>query len=96
MFVCPASDDDLQQVEVEYKTLPGWKVSTEDARKFSDLPTNAQNYINTIKDFLGVPGTVSKKKYVQTRSVLIDQNIFFLFATRAARKAHLEHLFLSK
>ncbi|KAI8787814.1 adenylosuccinate synthetase [Biomphalaria glabrata] len=51
----PASDDDLQQVEVEYKTLPGWKVSTEDARKFSDLPTNAQNYINTIKDFLGVP-----------------------------------------
>ncbi|KAH9489096.1 hypothetical protein Btru_057658 [Bulinus truncatus] len=51
----PASDDDLQQVEVEYETLPGWKTSTEGARKFSDLPSNAQRYIHKIEAHLGVP-----------------------------------------
>jgi len=51
----PASDDELHQVEVEYLTLPGWKVSTENARSFSDLPANAQEYIRTIESHVGVP-----------------------------------------
>ncbi|GFR60800.1 adenylosuccinate synthetase isozyme 1 [Elysia marginata] len=51
----PASDDDVQRVEVEYLTLPGWEVSTETARKFSDLPPNAQQYIRTIESHIGVP-----------------------------------------
>ncbi|GFN97684.1 adenylosuccinate synthetase [Plakobranchus ocellatus] len=51
----PASDDDVQRVEVEYLTLPGWKVCTENARKFSDLPPNAQRYIRTIESHVGVP-----------------------------------------
>lgn len=51
----PASDDDVQRVEVEYVTLPGWEVSTEKARKFSDLPPNAQQYIRTIESHIGVP-----------------------------------------
>ncbi|CAL1540954.1 unnamed protein product [Lymnaea stagnalis] len=50
----PASDDDLQQVEVEYITLPGWKESTESVRKFSELPANAKKYISTIEQHLGV------------------------------------------
>ncbi|CAG5119811.1 unnamed protein product [Candidula unifasciata] len=51
----PASDDDLRKVEVEYKTLPGWNTSTEHARKFSDLPLNAQRYVRTIESYIGVP-----------------------------------------
>ncbi|XP_005090678.1 adenylosuccinate synthetase [Aplysia californica] len=51
----PASDDDLQNVEVEYLTLPGWKVSTENARSFSELPPDAQHYIRTIESHIGVP-----------------------------------------
>lgn len=51
----PASDDDLLRIEVEYVTLPGWKTSTEGIRKWEDLPPNAQNYINVIKKYLGVP-----------------------------------------
>lgn len=53
-----ASDDDLRIVEVEYKTLPGWRESTEHARKFSDLPANAQHYIRTIESYIGVPGII--------------------------------------
>ncbi|XP_059173327.1 adenylosuccinate synthetase-like [Physella acuta] len=51
----PASDDDLQQVEVEYITLPGWLKSTETVREFSDLPANAKEYIKTIQLHVGVP-----------------------------------------
>uniref|UniRef100_A0A8C6UKU7 Adenylosuccinate synthetase n=1 Tax=Neogobius melanostomus TaxID=47308 RepID=A0A8C6UKU7_9GOBI len=51
----PANMDMLNQVEVEYKTLPGWCCSTEAARSFEDLPTQAQDYIHFIEDFLQVP-----------------------------------------
>ena len=51
----PASDDDLQRLKVEYKILPGWKTSTENVRKFSDLPVNAQKYIREIEAYVHVP-----------------------------------------
>lgn len=56
---CPwylALDEDLCRVEVEYLTLPGWKTDTSGARKFTDLPQNAQNYVHKIEELVGVPG----------------------------------------
>ncbi|KAJ8309302.1 hypothetical protein KUTeg_014176 [Tegillarca granosa] len=50
----PALDEDLKKVKVEYITLPGWQEDTSGARKFSDLPQNAQAYINTIQELMGV------------------------------------------
>ncbi|KAK0411112.1 hypothetical protein QR680_005488 [Steinernema hermaphroditum] len=44
----PARAADWEQVEVEYRTLPGWKTSTADVRKYEDLPENCRNYINDI------------------------------------------------
>lgn len=35
--------------------MPGWEASTENVREFSDLPQNAQNYINKIEEVVGVP-----------------------------------------
>uniref|UniRef100_A0A4W6F2R0 Adenylosuccinate synthetase n=1 Tax=Lates calcarifer TaxID=8187 RepID=A0A4W6F2R0_LATCA len=51
----PANMDDLTRVSVDYKVLPGWCCSTEEARRFEDLPSQAQNYIQFIEDFLQVP-----------------------------------------
>lgn len=51
----PASLDDLARVEVQYKTMPGWKANTEDCRAFSELPVAAQDYIKAIEDLLHVP-----------------------------------------
>lgn len=48
--------DVLTRVSVEYETLPGWSCSTEAARSFEELPSQAQNYIRFIEDFLQVPG----------------------------------------
>ncbi|XP_077360366.1 adenylosuccinate synthase, like [Festucalex cinctus] len=51
----PANMDVLTRVAVEYKTFPGWCRSTEAARSFAELPTEARNYIRFIEDFLQVP-----------------------------------------
>lgn len=65
----PASLDILEEVEVEYISLPGWKCSTSDCKQFFDLPVNAQNYIEKIQEYLHVP-----VKYIgvgQKRSAVI-------------------------
>jgi adenylosuccinate synthase len=55
----PASAKILQNVEVHYETLPGWKKSTYGARTWYDLPANARKYVEFIEQFTGV-----KVKYI--------------------------------
>jgi len=38
-----------------YETLPGWKESSAGARRFSDLPANAQKYLLRVEELAGVP-----------------------------------------
>lgn len=47
----------LSKVKPVYKTLPGWKKVTRNVRKFSDLPKNAQKYVNEIEKNVGVKVT---------------------------------------
>lgn len=51
----PSSATELERVEVEYLTVPGWETSTAGVRTFSELPVNAQNYIKRIQEVVGVP-----------------------------------------
>uniref|UniRef100_A0A8D3BC37 Adenylosuccinate synthetase n=1 Tax=Scophthalmus maximus TaxID=52904 RepID=A0A8D3BC37_SCOMX len=51
----PANMDVLTRVSVEYETLPGWCCSTEAARSFEELPSQAQSYVRFIENFLQVP-----------------------------------------
>ncbi len=51
----------MSRVEPVYKTLRGWKQDISGIRKFTDLPKNAQRYIETIEKFVGVPA-----KYIGT------------------------------
>ena len=53
--------DEMQEIKVcirydngvpVYKTFEGWKSSTCGTKKFSDLPINAQKYINFIENFV--------------------------------------------
>ncbi|XP_030889439.1 adenylosuccinate synthetase isozyme 1 [Leptonychotes weddellii] len=50
----PANQEILQKVEVEYETLPGWKADTAGARKWEDLPPQAQNYVRFVENHVGV------------------------------------------
>jgi len=51
----PANMGDLEDITVEYITMPGWKQDTADCRTYSDLPQNARNYIEKIEDLLDCP-----------------------------------------
>lgn len=51
----PEDLHDLAKVEVEYKTLPGWKQDITQVKTYDDLPENAKNYLKFIEDYVGVP-----------------------------------------
>ena len=51
----PSTLIDLERVEVEYETMPGWKQSIEDCQSFDDLPSNAQAYVKRIEELCNVP-----------------------------------------
>ena len=46
--------DLLEQVEVVYHEMPGWKASTAKVQKFEYLPKGAQDYIKFIEGYVGV------------------------------------------
>jgi len=48
----PAAVDDQIDVKPIYKTFKGWKSSTKDVKKFSDLPSNAKIYISELEKFI--------------------------------------------
>jgi len=51
----PASLDDFERVEVLYEEMPGWEESIVSARKFSELPKNAQKYVEKLEEILETP-----------------------------------------
>jgi len=50
----PAQIEGLQQVEVTYQTLPGWKTDISKVRKYEELPKNARDYVELVEKLLGV------------------------------------------
>ncbi|KAI5950798.1 ADE12 [Candida jiufengensis] len=51
----PADLIDVGNVEVIYKTFPGWETDITKIKKYEDLPENAKNYLKFIEDYLNVP-----------------------------------------
>ena len=59
LFLIAASVEVLDEVEVDYITLPGWMTSIEHCTTFQELPANAQAYIRKIEEITQIPGEVS-------------------------------------
>lgn len=59
----PANLDALTNVDVTYKTMPGWQKPTVGVSSYDELPPNARNYVEYIEEFVGV-----KIKYIGTGS----------------------------
>jgi adenylosuccinate synthase len=51
----PANIRILERCKPVYEEVPGWKTSTKDATKFSELPPLAQSYIRRLAKITGVP-----------------------------------------
>lgn len=51
--VPPTAPAEFAACEPVYKEFPGWMKSTENAKKFSDLPPKARDYVKAIADLTG-------------------------------------------
>lgn len=51
----PADLEQLNAVEPDYETLPGWQSPCADARRLEDLPHGARTYLDRIAELTGVP-----------------------------------------
>lgn len=51
----PDSAEVLAEAEPVYETVPGWSEPASRARKFEELPKEAQQYLNRIQELTGVP-----------------------------------------
>ncbi len=49
----PSSLEILENVEVDYLTLPGWTEDLSKCKTFKDLPKNAQKYVEKIEELIG-------------------------------------------
>lgn len=54
----PASIKTLEKCEAVYEAMPGWQSPTSDARKFKELPANAQRYIQRLEEVIGCPADI--------------------------------------
>jgi adenylosuccinate synthase len=50
----PADLDQMERVEIVYKTFPGWKAETTGCRRWEDLPERAKEYVNFIEEWVGI------------------------------------------
>jgi adenylosuccinate synthase len=50
-----ANTESMESITPQYQSLEGWKSDITQITSFSDLPINAQNYINFIENYLNVP-----------------------------------------
>ncbi|HYE65098.1 MAG TPA: adenylosuccinate synthase [Pyrinomonadaceae bacterium] len=50
----PAASQDLRRIEPLYRTLPGWKASTEGTTEMSALPLQARHYVEFLSHEIGV------------------------------------------
>jgi adenylosuccinate synthase len=51
----PSHVEDLEVAKPIFRKIPGWKKDITHARKLSDLPTGARQYVDTVSELLGVP-----------------------------------------
>ena len=71
----PSSSRLLEECEAIYETLPGWKQSTADIRRYENLPVNAKRYIAYIAEFLDVPVALISVGKERTQTIVCNEGL---------------------
>jgi adenylosuccinate synthase len=58
-----------------YKTLPGWKQSTEDCRTLDDLPKTALNYLEFLAEIMDVPIAIVSLGAGRDQTIIVEDPI---------------------
>lgn len=68
----PASLKTLADCEPVYEELPGWKEDITTAKQFSDLPKEAQNYLNRLSELSGAPVSIVGVGTRRSQTIIMD------------------------
>lgn len=72
LLLPPQSSEELSNCEPIYEELPGWQESTYGIKEFSQLPQNAQNYINYLGDLTNTPITIISTSPERDDTIVLD------------------------
>jgi adenylosuccinate synthase len=79
----PSELAQLSACEPVYETLPGWTTPTRGARRYSDLPRDAQRYIARLEEITGVPAAVISTGSAREDTIIREDSIAAAWFARA-------------
>ena len=68
----PASIAAFNRVEPQYEELPGWNTDCTHARKFGELPENAQRYVRRLRELIGKPIDIVSVGPERDQVIMVD------------------------
>jgi adenylosuccinate synthase len=71
----PASIKEYRQCEPVYITLKGWNEDITNVTKFSDLPLNAQTYLETISELTNIPISIFSVGPDRSQTIVLNKII---------------------
>ncbi len=71
----PTSATKFGRCKPVYKTLPGWKTSTEDCRKLEDLPKEALDYLKFLAELMDVPIAIVSLGASRDQTIIVEDPI---------------------
>jgi adenylosuccinate synthase len=71
----PSDVAQLNACEAVYETLPGWSTPTRGARRYSDLPRDAQQYISRLEEVTGVPASIVSTGSAREDTIVRDGSV---------------------
>jgi len=71
----PASLGAFNRAEPEYEELPGWQADSTGARRFEDLPPNAQRYVKRLGELIGRPIEIVSVGPEREQVIMVDHAI---------------------
>lgn len=81
----PPEVESLEQVQVCYRTLPGWQESTFGKRDFAQLPQRAQDYLHFLFDQVGVEIAMVSTGPEREQVMWLDQSRFVNLVASSSR-----------
>jgi len=71
----PSDLSQLSAVEAVYETIPGWSRATQGARRFDQLPKEAQRYIARLEEVSGVPVAIVSTGSDRDDTIIRDDSV---------------------
>jgi adenylosuccinate synthase len=65
----------LAACEPVYETLPGWRAPSAGARRYADLPREAQRYVERIEEITGVPAAIISTGSAREDTIIREDTI---------------------